>query len=741
MSDTAAIAEAAGGRFPEDAIRRHLASFPEGYRARFAPAEVAEHLDALADLGEHRPVRVRARAGAEPATWDLLVVGFDTFQFLATVCNLITVHGGSIVEARIFTSEPPPEPAGPPKAARRPPGPPSRRPATGGADRRRRLVDSFHVRQVDPDAAPPDWARFEGELAGLANLLRAGRYDDVNHDLIGRFVAVLGRDGPPDEATLPSLELTIDAEASAHATALHLRARDSLGFLSLTASALSLCGIRIAEADIRTVDGRAEDVLWVTDRSGRKIVAEGALSELRSSLILIEHFSSRLPHATDPEAALVHFSRFAAETMARPNWAADFEALDRPDVLDALVRVLGESDFLWEDYLHAQPENVVPLICDPAEWRDRRPPEDLRARLEAAVAAAGTPDEAHRALQRFKDREVFRIGVRAILGRCGGPEGFAAELTEVAEVLLRAALALACAEAPAPPDVPVALLALGKFGGRELGFGSDLELMLLFDDRAGGARAPGDLDAVVRALRRALGGREGGTFELDFRLRPYGKSGPPATSLAAFTAYYQPGGAAWSYERQALVKLRAIAGDTALGRHVEELRDGYVFGREPFDLAAMRDMRRLQVKQLVRPGRINAKYSPGALVDVEYAVQAYQMTHGWRDPALRSPNTLEALAALEAAGRIAPAPAVALREGYRFFRTLTDALRVVHGHSRDLTLPPFPSDAFGLLARRLRSGDPAALHDDVRRRLETTRAAVEALAAALASAEPPAGAG
>jgi glutamate-ammonia-ligase adenylyltransferase len=734
MADTAAILEAARGRFPEEAIRLHLASFHGAYRDRFTPEEIAGHLDALAELGETRPVRVVARPGAEPGTWSVLVVGFDTFQFLATVCNLITVHGGSIVDARIFTSEPPPEAPGPPRATRRPPGPPARPRAPRGADRRRRLVDAFLVRQVDPEGGPPDWPRFEGELASLTNLLRAGRYDDVNGHLIGRFVAVLERLGRPDEATLPSLELSIDAGAAAHATALRLSARDSLGFLSLTAGALSLCGIRITEADIRTVDDRVEDVLWVTDRSGRKIDGEREIRELRSSLILIEHFSGRLPHATDPAAALLHFSRFAAETMARPNWAADFEALDRPVVLDALVRVLGESDFLWEDYLHAQPENVLPLISDPAEWQARRTPEELRGRLAARLAETSGAEASHRALQRFKDREVFRIGVRAILGLCGGPDRFAAELTEVAEVLLREALALATAAAAVPREVPVALLALGKFGGRELGFGSDLELMLVFDDEAA-AGGHGAVDAVVRALRQVMGGREGGTFELDFRLRPYGKSGPPATSLASFRAYYQPGGAAWSYERQALSKLRAIAGDERLGREVEALRDLYAFGQEPFDLAAMREMRRLQVKQLVKPGRVNAKYSPGALVDVEYIVQAYQMTHGWRDPALRSPNTLEALAALGEAGWMAAAPAAVLREGYRFFRALTDALRVVHGHARDLTLPPFPSDAFALLARRLRSRDPALLHDEIRRRLEATRAAAEALAAALPAAD------
>src|SRR5699024_7266311 len=123
---------------------------------------------------------------------------------------------------------------------------------------------------------------------------------------------------------------------------------------------------------------------------------EPRLRELHLSLILIEHFSSRLPHAANPEAALVHFSRFANETMGRPDWAAEFTALDQPAVLDALVRILGDSDFLWEDYLRAQPELVLPIINDPAEW-DRLPdPAAWAAELGADVAAAGEDQEARR---------------------------------------------------------------------------------------------------------------------------------------------------------------------------------------------------------------------------------------------------------------------------------------------------------------------------------------------------------
>src|SRR5262249_2647282 len=153
-------------------------------------------------------------------------------------------------------------------------------------------------------------------------------------------------------------------------------------------------------------------------------------------------------------------------------------------------------------------------------------------------------------------------------------------------------------------------------------------------------------DAAVAALQSVLGGREGHTFDLDFRLRPYGRAGSPATSFATFLDYYRPGGPAWGYERQALIKLRPIAGHPELGRQIEVHRGRFVYGQDPFDLECSRRLRRLQVEQLVQPGTINAKFSPGALVDIEYFVQALQIAHGSRDQTLRSANTLHALTAL-----------------------------------------------------------------------------------------------
>ena len=729
---------------PEGWVDHLLNSFPIEYIERFEAEAMSRHLGLIRELSPDRPVIVAADR-LDDGAWRVEIVGYDAFQMLSTVCSLLAVHRLAILEAAISTSEAPPdEPAAPrvrptvpglPGMGRRPAHRPSRTSATSASDtpdRRRKIVDVFKVRPLG--GLDPDWSGFHEELTALAQLLRQGQHDEVQHRLIGRFAAALGDECAPD-APLESILLEITSEGDDRPTRVRVRTRDRFGFLCLTAGALALSGLRIVRADVRTVgdEGLVDDTLWITDRSGRPLTDPDRLLALKYALILIEHFSTMLPRATDPESALVHFSRFANDLMARPGRAREFASMDRPEVLDALVRVLGESRFLWEDFLLVQPENILPLIDDPSRWRHRRSRDELAASLAARLGSAEDLEGRVRAIRRFKDREIFRADLRTILGLSDGAEGFAAELSDVAEVLLSAAMVVAAdrLEPEAHPvgndgaPVPVAVCALGKFGGRELGFASDLELMVIWDDGRTESPASEYFDRLVASIRQVLGVRRGATFEPDLRLRPYGKAGPPATSRSLFESYYRPGGPAWSFERQALIRLRAVAGDPDLGRAIERHRDGFVFGPEPFDLDDLRKMRELQIKQLVTPGSINPKFSPGALVDVEYAVQALQITHGRDDRSLRTPNTLAAIAALERAGRIDPSTSAALAEGCRFFRSLIGALRVVRGHAEDLDVPEPDSDRFAQLARRMRLGSPESLRNAIEDRLREDLRVVE----------------
>jgi [glutamine synthetase] adenylyltransferase / [glutamine synthetase]-adenylyl-L-tyrosine phosphorylase len=216
--------------------------------------------------------------------------------------------------------------------------------------------------------------------------------------------------------------------------------------------------------------------------------------------------------------------------------------------------------------------------------------------------------------------------------------------------------------------------------------------------------------------------RREGIFQIDLRLRPYGRAGALAVSLDAFESYFGPSGAAWPYERQALVKLRPIAGDAEFGRRIVALRDQLIYTGEPFDAASMRAMREKQVRQLVEAGTFNAKLSPGGLVDCEYLVQALQITHGRDRPEVRRTNTLEAMQSLRNAGVLSADEYDRLREAYIFLRRLIDALRMVRGHARHLTVPSSETEEFEFLARRLGYGGNAAqLRQDLDRAAGTVQ--------------------
>jgi glutamate-ammonia-ligase adenylyltransferase len=218
--------------------------------------------------------------------------------------------------------------------------------------------------------------------------------------------------------------------------------------------------------------------------------------------------------------------------------------------------------------------------------------------------------------------------------------------------------------------------------------------------------------------------RAEGIFHIDLRLRPHGNKGPMATPLEALAQYYRPGGDADPFERQALIKLRRVGGDDALGRAVEALRDDYVYGPAPWDLDAALHLRERQVRELVAPGRFNVKYSPGALVDCEYSAQYLQILHGREKLALRTPSTREALDRSRQAGILTADEHEHLSQAYLFWRQVADALRMVRGNARDLLLPEEGSFEFSFLARRLVYGGAdwaagaAALARDVARHRE-----------------------
>jgi uncharacterized protein (TIGR01777 family) len=243
----------------------------------------------------------------------------------------------------------------------------------------------------------------------------------------------------------------------------------------------------------------------------------------------------------------------------------------------------------------------------------------------------------------------------------------------------------------------LAVIALGKFGGQELGYGADLDVLFVSErDGVEGIKQATDLMAFMERQTPT-----GVLFKVDPRLRPDGEKGPLACSLAAHQEYYRQRAQLW--ERQALTKARFVAGDERLGREFMELvqRHGYA---QPLTVAEWQQIRHM--RQRVETERGDArqrewefKTGPGGLMDVEFLVQALQLAHGGRHPQLRTAHTLAALNRLTALGLVDDEPGYHLRQGYLFLRRVELVLRRLQNTSVS-KLPADPRDQT-TLAKRL----------------------------------------
>ncbi len=692
-----------------------MARMGPAYAERHGEADVALHLRLARDLSPTRPVSVRvttSRAGR----LDVTVVGLDFFAEFALLCGALSARGLDIESGHIHTSsrrEPTASPAARPR--RRPPAPsPDGLPA-------RFIVDEFRVlpRGAAAEEAPLRVQELlEADVGELLALVAQGRAEEARDRLDRRLAERFARSEPPASALSP-LEISFDNAVDPHWTLMEVRGPDTPGFLYALATGLALRNVYVQEVEIASVAAEARDRFLVANRDGRKIEDAEALAGLRAAVALLKQFAHLLPFAPDPALALRSFSQLVDRLLGDRAQPPALGLLASPDGLRQLARLLGASTFLWEDFLRLQAEHLLPVLDS---WRRRplRGRAELVSDLEARLTAAGSFDAQRRALNELKDQEMLLADMKHLLDPRVGVVAFSQAITDLAEAVVEKALDACLARVTEAQDgprgeggasCPVAVFGLGKLGGREMGYASDIELVFVYGEPARSGTAGGDLggffEEVVREFSLFIAARQEGIFHIDLRLRPYGAKGPLASPLSALREYYGPGGGAAAFERQALIKLRRVAGDAALGAQVLRLRDAFVWSELPWDRANALHLRERQARELVPPGRFNVKYSPGALVEVEYAVQYLQLEHGRELPALRVPSTLDALDRLREAGLLAAFDCDRLREAYLFWRAVVDALRMVRGNARDLLLPEEGSEETRFLARRLGYSQPA----------------------------------
>jgi [glutamine synthetase] adenylyltransferase / [glutamine synthetase]-adenylyl-L-tyrosine phosphorylase len=407
-----------------------------------------------------------------------------------------------------------------------------------------------------------------------------------------------------------------------------------------------------------------------------------------------------LASAPDPDQARVALARVGESPVAR-------RLLGEPGAVEHAARLLGASTSA-ADFLVAHPEEAE-LFLDLSP----RGLSDLTAEARRTVVELG----AESGLRRFRRRALSRVAVRDLAG--APVDEVVAEVTEVAEACLQIAVEEA--------GTGLAVIGLGKLGGRELNYASDVDVVFVH----AGAGSDEQTEASRRAARMVTmlsePTEDGVALRVDAGLRPEGRSGPLSRSVASTLEYYRRHAATW--ERQAWLKARAVAGDRALGdRLIDDLVPAiYPEHLEPSAIEDVRAMK-VRIEEFVRArGKeaVEVKRGRGGIRDVEFAVQLLQLVHARRDPALREPNTLAALATLADRGYVAEADAVDLARSYRFLRRLEHRLQL----SRELQTHELPTDEVALrpLAKSMELDGPDGLREAYARHTGVVRTLHERL--------------
>ncbi|WP_374010321.1 bifunctional [glutamine synthetase] adenylyltransferase/[glutamine synthetase]-adenylyl-L-tyrosine phosphorylase [Leifsonia sp. LS-T14] len=391
----------------------------------------------------------------------------------------------------------------------------------------------------------------------------------------------------------------------------------------------------------------------------------------------------------DPDYGLLTFRRLSEE-LGGTHWYLRM-LRDSSGAAERLTRVLSGSRFAGE-LLGRIPESVAWL-----ESEDELRPRSaalLREETTAILARHESVDSAAAALRAMRRREILRLAISGILGIATIDE-LARGLTDVSENIIGGVLQAIRSARGDADQLEFAVIGMGRFGGRELGFGSDADVMYVFRPLAAEQEAANrSALAIVSELNRLTEDNRL-PLELDIGLRPEGKNGPPARSLESYRAYYRRWSLTW--EAQALLRARGIAGDPALLTAFEELADEVRYPREIGE-QQIREVKRIKARvenerlpQGADPSR-HLKLGRGSLSDVEWFVQLIQLEHASSVPELRTPSTLEALDAAVAHGFVSADDAARLRDAWIFASRTRSAMTLW----TDKTADVLPSDRVAL---------------------------------------------
>ena len=403
--------------------------------------------------------------------------------------------------------------------------------------------------------------------------------------------------------------------------------------------------------------------------------------------VLLQWFSE----GTDPDAALLSFRRLS-EDLGDSHWYLRM-LRDSSGAAERMTQVLSNSRLAT---------SLFERIPEAAAWFERLEEltpmtnQELTTEFDAVISRHDSPDDAASSIRSIRRRETLRIAIGAVLGELN-IEQVSQGLSDISACYLRAALDISIeiidqAKSDSAGQVDFAIIAMGRFGGEELGFGSDADVMYLYKAKPGvdNEVAQRISEKIITEIKRITGDQVL-EFQIDIDLRPEGKNGPVVRSIESYEAYYKRWSDTW--EAQALLRARPIAGSSEIQHEFLELINRYRYPSQ-FSGAAATEIRRIKARveterlPLGADPKRHLKLGRGSLSDVEWLVQLLQMQHGAEHKTIRTPKTLDALNAMVSEGIIAEHDARVLSEAWLLASRLRSASVLWANKSSDV----LPSD-------------------------------------------------
>ncbi|MFC1771193.1 hypothetical protein ACFLZV_04825 [Candidatus Margulisiibacteriota bacterium] len=698
-------------QIPDSKIDAYLKNLGSRYASYFLPEQIIDHFKIINDLTAKCPVKILFKQNSND-NLELTIIGFEYRSIFSILTGILASASFDIMGGEVFTYTP-----------------------FENTDKvhnpRRFFRKGTHLKKEIQKRIIID--HFQGKITTVSSLRKW--MNDLKQN-INKVFLLLEENSP--EANTKAKQITnimvakkleqlrlkrplklypvkIDIDnASPKYTSVKITSQDTPFFLHSLSTALAHQNISIEHIQITEKDNLVHDEFFVTNIYGKKIESAKDLERIKIAVLLIKQMTYFITYAANPSTAISRFSLLVNDTIKLSEPEKWWDFFSDPVVLQDIARVLGASDFIWDDFLSLHHEDLLAIFKPNVKFMyPYKTKKSVKEKFSSEIQAAKDFSDLKTVINKFIAQQIFLLDLDHILGNIN-LDVLSRRFTEAAEVIIEEIIKIIFhrliriygkPQTIAGIETHYAVFGLGKFGGAQIGYGSDIELMFVYSDKGftnGKQKISNSefFNTLIKEVCKIFEPPYNKFFELDLRLRPFGKDGPLAVSLESFSGYYGRQGQAHLYELLSLVRLRYITGDKKFGKNIERLRNTFVFSAPELDFTKLWELRKKQFKTFlsITP---NVKYSAGGLVDIEYTIQSLQVLYGTKHKDLRMPNIKEALTNLEKRGILKSDEFARLFSAYDFFSKLVNGLRMLRYSAKDLCLPEAGSEEYEYLARRI----------------------------------------